>query len=556
MEVLRSSLTFSPRTALVAGRTAYRYADLVSSGLAACRQMEASGPPPPPATPGHASTRRDGPRVALFCDPGVDYVAGMYAAWMHGGIAVPLAAQHPDRELSYVLEDAECSTVLVSEQHAERLHSLAQPLGAEVIVVEAQAAAPEGEEEGAAVQQRLEGQQAEDGALIIYTSGTTGKPKGALHSHGSLAAQIGTLCAAWQWQQQDRILHTLPLHHIHGIVNALLCPLYSGACVEMVPKFMPTDVWQPMRWWPSCLLASNIYLQRTPDAVSVFMGVPTMYSQLLSLYDSMPPSEQQEAEAAAKRLRLTVSGSAACPTPIMQRWEQLSGERLFAGRPGLPGELPGTSSGHSMSCGERRPGAVGQPFPGVEARIADKDGGDAGAGPGELRVKSAQLFREYWKRPEATAETFDEQGYFMTGDTAVLEEGGYFRLLGRTSVDVIKSGGYKISALHIESVLLEHPKIAEAAVMGLADQAYGEVIAAVVALKPAAQAAQPQPEAGSAGAAPTLSLPELRAWLKEHLPPYQLPRRLKVVEAIPRNQMGKVNKKELRAALFPAKSAT
>ena len=174
-------------------------------------------------------------------------------------------------------------------------------------------------------------------------------------------------------------------------------------------------------------------------------------------------------------------------------------------------------------------------------------------------------------------------------------------------MDVIKSGGYKISALHIESVLLEHPKIAEAAVMGLADQAYGEVrgcplpspapwhpcragspcrphhpvyavptrpihphsihrhafaaapaqvIAAVVALKPAAQAAQPQPEAGSAGAAPTLSLPELRAWLKEHLPPYQLPRRLKVVEAIPRNQMGKVNKKELRAALFPAKSAT
>lgn len=235
--------------------------------------------------------------------------------------------------------------------------------------------------------------------------------------------------------------------------------------------------------------------------------------------------------ASCLQLRLTVSGSAACPGTIMQRWEQLAGQRLLE-RYGMT--ETGMLLGNSYQGAERRPETVGQPFPGVRVRIAHADGSDAGAGPGELRVQGPQLFREYWKRPEATAEAFDEQGFFLTGDTAVLE-GGYYKLLGRTSVDIIKHGGYKISALEVESKLLEHPALAEVAVLGLPDEALGERIAAVAALKDGA----------------SLTLEELRTWAADSMAPYQLPQVLELVPAIPRNAMGKVNKKELRGQLFP-----
>ncbi|PRW56153.1 malonate-- ligase [Chlorella sorokiniana] len=581
MEVLKSALAFQQRTAIVAAGQSYRYRDVLSASLAACRKLEGAAAAPA-AAPASGGASGNGPRVALFADPGAEYVAGQFGTWLHSGISVPLCLSHPDRELQYVLEDAEVSSVLASEQHAERLYRLAQPFGAAVHVVEAQPSAAEQQqqqEDGqeadeleAAVSQRLVGQRPQDGALIIYTSGTTGRPKGALHTHSSLLAMVDNLCSAWQWQADDRILHTLPLHHVHGIVNALLCTLRAGACVDMLPRFQPGEVWQ--------------HLLRLQDPVTVFMGVPTMYSKLLSMYDHMEPSQQQQAAAAARRLRLTVSGSAACPTPIMERWEQLSGEKLLE-RYGM------TETGMLLGNpyrGERRPGTVGQPFPGVQVCITNADGSDAGPGPGELRVCGPQLFKEYWRRPDATADAFDEQGFFLTGDTGVLEDGGYYRLLGRTSVDVIKQGGYKISALHIESALLEHPAIAEVAVLGLPDAEYGETIAAVVALKTAPQAtstAASSPAAsganggssssgsssaasssssssssGSSSAASSsgntntngngsLSLHDLRAWARDRLPPYQLPRHLELVEAIPRNAMGKVNKKELRRQLFP-----
>ncbi|PSC68906.1 malonate-ligase [Micractinium conductrix] len=553
MEVLRPALGFSQRVAVVAGYRSHRYADILAAALQSCLNLEGSttngsARAAAAAAAAPADVRPaayDGPRVALMAEPGADWVAGAYATWLHRGIWVPLCLTHPDRELQYVLEDAEVAAVLASERHAERMYQLAKPFGADVQLVEEPAAARKGQQlpdqaapDRAAVEQqvveqalqqevegRLAGVGPQDGALIIYTSGTTGRPKGALHTHGSLAAQVEVLLRAWGWQADDRLLHALPLHHVHGIVNALLCPLRIGACVEMLPKFSPREVWQR--------------LQRPKDSITAFMGVPTMYSHLLTWHDDHMTSEEQAAAAqAARRLRLTVSGSAACPEPIMQRWERLSGAKLLE-RYGM------TETGMLLGNpyrGERRPGTVGQPFEGVDVRVTDADGGDAGAGPGELRVRSPQLFREYWRRPEATAEAFDSLGYFLTGDTAVLEEGGYYRLLGRTSVDVIKHGGFKISALHIESVLLEHPALAEVAVLGLPDPVYGERIAAVAALKPSAR------EAG-------LTLGALRGWAAARLPPYQLPAALQLVPAIPRNAMGKVNKKSLRAELFPEAAA-
>ena len=377
------------------------------------------------------------------------------------------------------------------------------------------------------------------GALIIYTSGTTGRPKGALHTHGSLAAQIGSLVSAWEWGAGDRILHPLPLHHIHGIVNALLCPHAVGAAVEFMPKFSPNGLWARLRQGQ----------QPGGAPVTVFMGVPTMYVRLLQALDTTEPGPDRDAAvAAARALRLTVSGSAACPVPLMAAWEQVTGTRLLE-RYGM------TEVGMALSnpySGQRRPGFVGTPLPGVRIKVVpdgaaqtpgqagDADGqapasgddsqwGAVEEGPGELRLAGPALFVGYWGRPEATAESFDEDGFFRTGDT-VVRQAGAWRILGRTSVDIIKCGGYKLSALEIEAHLLEHPGVGEAAVMGVPDEAYGQVVAAVLAGKDG----KPPPPLG-----------ELRAWARDVMAPYKTPTLVKVLDAIPRNAMGKTNKKEL-----------
>ncbi len=385
------------------------------------------------------------------------------------------------------------------------------------------------------------------GALIIYTSGTTGRPKGALHTHGSLAAQVASLVGAWAWAESDRIVHPLPLHHIHGIVNALLCPHAVGAAVEFVPKFSPSGLWARLR----------AGADGSAPPVTVFMGVPTMYVRLLQALDGMEaPAERSACAAAGAALRLTVSGSAACPVPVMAAWEAATGQRLLE-RYGM------TETGMALSnplLGERRAGFVGAPLPGVRIKVvapepdatsaAPADGtpaavtgeevsayGPVEEGPGELRVAGAALFAGYWGKPAATAESFDAEGFFCTGDT-VVRQGGAWRILGRTSVDIIKCGGYKLSALEIEAHLLEHERIGEAAVVGLPDEAYGQIVAAVLAPK-------------TAGEAPP-SLAELRVWARDVMAPYKVPTQLRVVEAIPRNAMGKVNKKELAKARAPA----
>lgn len=514
---------------------------MLDAALRLCPSLAAPAVQQAPPLRGVAP-RIEHPRVALMCDPGVEYVSSTLATWLSRGIAVPLCLSHPDRELSYVLEDAGVSAVLATPAHAERMHRLASPLGATVHQVDQPAETAAGREAvDPAVPHRvsalLDTLSPSDPALIVYTSGTTGRPKGALHTHSSLGAQVRTLNAAWEWSAEDRILHTLPLHHVHGIVNALYCPLAAGAAVEFLPKFSPAEVWARLR--------------RAQHPVSVFMGVPTMYAFLLNAYDAMPAEERRSAAAAAARLRLTISGSAACPLPVMRRWEEVSGQALLE-RYGMT--ETGMILGNPLR-GARRPGTVGVAFPGVELRLAQAEdeevaqpqqqqpqhqqtaGVDEGAS-GELLVRSAQLFSGYWGRPEATAEAFDPVGFFRTGDTAQVGADGYYRLLGRTSVDVLKRGGYKISALAVESALLEHPGVGECAVVGLPDPEYGEALAAVIA-----------PRAGGTEAVP--SLEELRAWAADRLPPYSLPSVVREVSALPRNAMGKVNKKALRAELFP-----
>ena len=345
--------------------------------------------------------------------------------------------------------------------------------------------------------------------MILYASGTTSKPKGVVISHRNILAQIASLIDAWEWTADDHVLHVLPLHHTHGIVNVLLCALWAGAACEMLPQFDAETVW-------SRFVHSDLTL---------FMAVPTIYIKLIAAWEKAPREEQQVLSKACSKMRLMVSGSAALPAAVFERWKAISGHTLLE-RYGM------TEVGMALSNplhGERRPGFVGMPLPGVAVRLVDQSARtieDEGQ-PGEIQVSGPNVFLEYMGKPEATARAF-RKDWFSTGDEAVVEKGSY-RILGRRSVDIIKTGGDKVSALEIEEVLRTHPTIQECAVVGVRDQEWGERVCAAVILRPNG----------------SLSLGSLRNWAKERLAKPKVPAQLLLLDALPRNVMGKVNKPEL-----------
>ncbi|MBW3570328.1 MAG: acyl-CoA synthetase, partial [Gemmatimonadetes bacterium] len=310
----------------------------------------------------------------------------------------------------------------------------------------------------------------------------------------------------------DRTLLVLPLHHVHGIVNVLACALWSGAACEILPRFDADQTWRVIE----------------SGRLTLFMAVPTVYGRLIAAYDDAGAERRERMSAGCRRMRLMVSGSAALPVRTLERWREISGHVLLE-RYGM------TEIGMALSNplrGERRPGFVGVPLPGVRARLVDEEGAEVEPGtPGEIEIAGPGVFLEYWRRPEATAQAFRD-GWFRTGDVAVVED-GYYRILGRRSVDIIKTGGYKVSALEIEEVLRTHPLIGECAVVGVADEQWGERVCAAVET----------PEDSG------LTLEALQEWAREHLAPYKLPRDLRRVDALPRNAMGKVLKPEV-AKLF------
>ncbi len=443
-------------------------------------------------------------RVAFFVPPSGAHVVVQRGIWRAGGVAVPLALSHPAPELEYVLRDADVRVVVVASEHVPRLAPVAERAGVPVLTAE-EAMATVGRAD-------LPHLGAPRRALIIYTSGTTGRPKGVVSTHANIGAQVASLVEAWQWRPTDRVLHVLPLHHVHGIINALCSPLAVGATCEMLAAFDPVTVWGR--------LASG--------EITVFTAVPTVYHRLIAAWEASPLDLQSAWSSGVSGVRLMMSGSAALPVSTLERWRAITGHTLLE-RYGM------TELGMALSnplSGLRRPGFVGVPLPGVEVRLVDESGVQVSVGtPGELEVRGDNVFKEYWRRPTETRAAFRD-GWFRTGDMAVLEDDSY-RLLGRTSVDIIKTGGYKVSALEIEETLREHPAIAECAVVGVADGEWGERVSVAVELR--------------AGA--TLVLDDLQVWAKARLAPYKVPRALTAISALPRNAMGKVIKPEV-AALF------
>ena len=485
--LLDRSKGFGGRKSLIAPEGEFTYSDLwqASTGLAA----ELVDNKPDLAES----------RVAFLFPPGFRYAAALWGIWRAGGVAVPLAVSHPRPELEYVVRDAEAAILVAASEFEDRLHPIAKDLGLRLLVYDRSKTGPV---------RSFPVLDQDRRAMIVYTSGTTGRPKGVVTTHRQIQAQITTLVEAWGWRPEDRILHVLPLHHVHGIVNILLCALWTGAACEILPRFETQVAWDRL----------------VSGDITLFMAVPTIYSRLITAWEAFADDKKAEISLKASSLRLMVSGSAALPIRVLDKWRQITGHFLLE-RYGM------TEIGMALSNplrGERRAGYVGSPLPGVEARIVDEEGRAINSGrPGELQIKGPGVFQEYWQRPEATAESFVD-GWFRTGDTAVVENGAY-RILGRSSVDIIKTGGYKVSALEIEEVLREYPAVAECAVVGVEDEEWGQRVAAAVILKSGHQ----------------LDSEEIKAWARERIAPYKVPSLMIAVDDLPRNPMGKVLKPEV-----------
>jgi malonyl-CoA/methylmalonyl-CoA synthetase len=433
-----------------------------------------------------------GDRLALWLPNRPEVVTLVLACLKAGVIAVPINILYREREAGHILGDARPRAVVVED---------APPApGFEAWTVDALVAAsafrlgerPANPPTGA------------DPAALIYTSGTTGAAKGAVLTHGNFAANASTLVDAWRFTAADRLLVALPLFHVHGLGNAVMCWLASGCLARLLPRFDHRT-------------AADELLDFRP---TVFFGVPTMYVRLLEV-----------AEDAARRIggraRLFVSGSAPLSSHTHEAFERRFGHRILE-RYGMTETLMTLGNPYD---GERRAGTVGLPLPGVAIRIVDADGGDVAAGDvGELRVQSATVCAGYWNRPEASAAAF-ANGWFRTGDLASRAADGYVTLHGRQT-DLIISGGFNVYPREIEDVLGGHPSVAEVAVAGAPDPARGEVpIAFVVPSRADAW----DPEA-------------LEALCRSELASFKVPRAFVAVDSLPRTALGKVQKKQLLEA--------
>jgi len=466
----------------------------------------------------------DEARVPFLVAASPAWVAVQWGIWRAGGVAVPLATSHPPAELERVLDDADPRAVVASGELAARVEPAARDRGLRFLRADDLLPGVSGDDEGAPARVRpASGRR----AMMLYTSGTTGRPKGVVTTHANLEAQVRCLVEAWEWSEDDRILGVLPLHHVHGIVNVVCCALWAGACCELRVPFDPGVTWER--------LASG--------EVSVFMAVPTLYVRLIRAWEEASSDRQRRWARGAAGLRLMVSGSASLPVPVLERWEDITGHRLLE-RYGM------TEIGMALSNpldGERLPGTVGRPLPAVEARVVDDIGRPVPAGEtGEIEVRGPQLFLEYWRRPEATAAAFRD-GWFRTGDEGAAED-DVWRILGRRSVDIVKSGGEKVSALEVEATLRAHPAVSDVAVVGVPDPEWGErVVAAVVPRSGSREGASGEE---ATGPEESRGLPEaLREWCKERLAPWKVPRAVKLVGDLPRNAMGKVVKSRLQRRL-------
>ena len=428
----------------------------------------------------------EGP-VAVLAEPTAQTVVAMVGGLLAGAPIVPVPPDTGPGERGHVLADSGASLWI-----GERPPEITLPVRKVDLTRRSGDAAREAPNDGP--------------ALVLYTSGTTGPPKGVLLSRAAMAAGLDGLADAWEWTPEDTLAHGLPLFHVHGLVLGVFGALRIGSHLVHVGRPKP-----------------EAYAAAVRDhGASLLFGVPTVWSRVAA---------DPDAAAALRSARLLVSGSAPLPVPVFEKMRELTGQAPVE-RYGMSETMITVSV---RADGERRPGWVGVPVAGFETRLASTDEENEGEllphdgeTIGELQVRGPGLFAGYLGRPEATAETWTGDGWFRTGDAAVIDAGGYHRIVGRRSVDLIKTGGYRVGAGEIETALLEHDAISEAAVVGEPDDDLGQRIVAHVVVSGAA-----------------VDPDDVIAFVAERLSVHKRPREVRVVDALPRNAMGKVQKARL-----------
>jgi malonyl-CoA/methylmalonyl-CoA synthetase len=426
-----------------------------------------------------------GDRLAIFLANRVEYLDLFLAATRLGIIFVPINVLYREREAGHILRDAAPKALVVAGT---------APVESDLPVWQVDELS--GDARTRAISPAAVVLDGDTPAALIYTSGTTGPAKGAIITHGNLSANALTLVRAWRISDADRLLLPVPLFHVHGLGNGVHCWLLSGCRMRLLERF-------------DHLSAGATFLDFRP---SLFFGVPTMYVRLLEIDESV-------ARRIGSALRLAVSGSAPLAAQVLADFERRYGQRILE-RYGMTETLMTLSNPYE---GERRAGTVGTPLPGVEARLVDDTGGDVATGTvGELMIKTETLCAGYWNQPALTATAFRD-GWFRTGDLAVVSDDGYYTLCGRRS-DLIISAGFNIYPREIEELLAEHPSVAEAAVTGVPDALRGEVPVAFVVVRDGENTTDDA----------------LTEFCRAHLASFKVPRAFHFVAKLPRTALGKV----------------
>ena len=444
----------------------------------------------------------EGSRVAVQVEKSPEALL-LYLATLRAGLVyLPLNTAYRADEIAYFIGDATPAVVVCSPQNFGWVAQIAFKSGTAHVFTLA-------ENRTGSLLERATHQsdmcvpvqrQPDDLAAILYTSGTTGRSKGAMLSHDNLASNALTLRRAWHWQQGDVLLHALPLFHVHGLFVASHGALLNGSKMIFLPKF-----------------DSDVVTQLLPR-VTVFMGVPPYYVRLLA--------EPSFGRAACSNMRLFVSGSAPLLLDTFSSFIERSDHTILE-RYGMSETTMLVSNPYD---GKRVGGSVGFPLPGVTVRVVNDSGNECGTDEiGGIQVKGQNVFKGYWNMPEKTAEEFTQDGFFITGDVGKFDAEGYLWIVGR-SKDLIISGGYNVYPKEIESVLDDMDGVAESAVIGVPHADFGEAVVAVVVAKPGVQ----------------LDAPAMIATLKQRMANFKVPKRIEFVADLPRNAMGKVQKKILR----------
>ncbi|MGM0913346.1 MAG: malonate--CoA ligase [Pseudomonadota bacterium] len=444
-----------------------------------------------------------GDRVAVQVDKSPEAILLYLATLRVGAVYLPLNTGYTGDEIRYFLGDAEPALFVCRPAAVEEAQTIAAETGCAAVQTLGTAADGSLMETATAATPReaVEPREENDLAAILYTSGTTGRSKGAMLTHRNLGSNAATLREAWRFDESDRLIHALPIFHTHGLFVACNVTLMAGASMLFLPKF-----------------DADVIFEEMPRG-TVLMGVPTFYTRLVA-----DPRLTPEVTA---RMRLFVSGSAPLTAETHQAFEEKTGHAILE-RYGMTETNMNISNPYN---GARRAGTVGQPLPGVEIRITNRESGDVvPAGEiGMLQVRGPNVFIGYWRMPEKTREELLDDGFFITGDLAMVDEHGYVQIVGRDK-DLVISGGFNVYPKEVEQVIDELEGVLESAVIGLPHPDFGEGVTAVVVPQPGVE----------------LDEAEVIEHLQGRLAKYKQPKRVFFVDGLPRNTMGKVQKNELR----------